>query len=538
MVAFRPGPPLGRPPAFEKYGSPPAAIPPWTNPPLPQLQTYALDVNWNGDGSTFVDETTNFNLLSLQSKRGHDWSSQLTGRAIAGSLQAEFLNIDGRFSPSNPASPLYGNLLPARKVRWRATAPYAGDLWTGFTYSGADPHSASIPTASLPCVGAFTVLGNQTNLINAGPQINVQSDVVIGAILDAAGWPVGQRTLDAGYVPVGNWFKVAANALAALQEIEELEQGDIYEGLAWDIIFENRYHRSNNTASTVSQATFSDAPNAQLPYLLGLAQSNPLQQLFNLITCQVNPYNTPAAIAPLWTYSGDAIRLSPGASITLTGTYSGGFVNPWTTPVVGTDITQTGVSNSDIAVSGVSKYATTMPFTITNNNVSTDAILTLVQARGIAVTPATPYQVSAMDAASQSPIGGYGVRSYPIQNPWHFNAAYAQAACDYFITLYKNPFQLFTVTIPSGTSDALFEQAVKRKISDRITLVANKQMTMMGVSGDFFIEAINHKIDFANRRPLETTWLVSQASALVASPSGRWFTLDQSRLDGADLLGY
>ena len=80
--------------------------------------TYVLAIDWNNDDD-FSDtgEDVTARTLKCEWKRGNDYASQLTGKAVAGSLIAELNNESGDYSTFNTSSPLTGNLVPGRKVK-------------------------------------------------------------------------------------------------------------------------------------------------------------------------------------------------------------------------------------------------------------------------------------------------------------------------------------------------------------------------------------------------------------------------------------
>src|SRR4051794_22225875 len=97
-------------------------------------QRFKVEVDWNGDGlfANAYSDISSSVVDAVQTVRGRDYASQLTGRSVAGSLQATLRNDTGRYSSFNAASPLYGSILPAREVRAWALTPYTEVLWTGF----------------------------------------------------------------------------------------------------------------------------------------------------------------------------------------------------------------------------------------------------------------------------------------------------------------------------------------------------------------------------------------------------------------------
>lgn len=486
--------------------------------------TVVLEVSWNGDDDfSDANEDITAYTLAVSCQRGRDSGSQLIARSTAGQLQAILYNPSGRFSRFNSSSPLYGSLLPGRKVRFRTTAPTAATLWTGFLDDIQPVTGGDIPTVRLIAYGAFRRLADGENKINAGPLVGAQTGTVIGSILDAAAWPVGARSIQTGEVPLGNWYVVEKGAVEALQEVEDAEQGFVYEGLDFDIVFEGRYHRLLNEGT--SQGTFTDAVTGN--WYLPPNQRDPLREVFNVARANVTPWST-GALAVLWTLQDVPVLLGAGQSISYTAQVSSGYVDPWTTPVVGTDIVQTGVANGDVGVS-VTKTATKMLITVTNNHATASASISLFQARGVPITALDSYQLIAEDATSKT---AYGQRSYPLPTPWYPNGAYAQAGLDYFISLKKDPHPQIELAIPANVDNTLFAHAVQRALSDRITVVATGILTNLGINQDFFIEAIAHEYSAATAT-LVTTWDLSPADVAAS-----YWILGVDQLDVGTRLAY
>lgn len=334
---------------------------------------------------------------------------------------------------------------------------------------------------------------------------------------------VAPRDLDAGATTTSAWYIHDKDALQATREIEETELGVLFEDADQTLLFQARDFRLNNAASITSQVTFSDAGAATHPYM-EIMEVDPFQQIWNEATAEIKNYTT-QSLAVLWTLTGETPTLLPGQARTFTavypdtGTTTGAYVNAWTTPVVGTDITQTGVANGDIAVVAV-KAANTMAITITNNHTTATATLTLVRARGTAVTQGTPVQMSALNAASQTT---YGKRTFHLPGPWLPNTDEAQNFCDYVVSRYKDPHAVLAIQIADNRSDGLMTQALTRKLSDRVTVTATGN-ARLGVNEDFYIEAISHRI-------APGKFHVSEFELSPASGDGGYWVLGTSELD-------
>lgn len=344
-----------------------------------------------------------------------------------------------------------------------------------------------------------------------------------------------RRQLDAGQVTTSRWFLPKdKDALEAGREIEETEIGLLLEYGNGDIGFQDKNYRITG-ARTTSQQTYSDEPGATYPYLRGIQEMDSLPDLINELLATVTPY-TVNSIADLWQLIGETPTIGPGASKTWfaefpspgSGLTNGAYVEAWTTPVVGTDLTQTGVSNSDITVTA-QVAATTLIITVTNNHVSNTATITLLKARGTAVLKGTPTSMRGQDTTSQ---GKYGQRTYRSPAKWLPTTNAAQDYCDGLVLGNKDPIAYLTVPFLANLNQTIFTELVSRDISDRVTITATASLTGLNISADFFIEAIEERYDIQNNR-YEMTFELS-----LAATNNNFWVLGTSVLDTSTVLGF
>jgi len=80
---------------------------------------YELAIDWNNDDD-YLDtgEDVTSRTLRVEFSRGRDYASQLTGRSVGGRLTAVLNNESGDYNSFNSSSPIYGNILPGRKVHF------------------------------------------------------------------------------------------------------------------------------------------------------------------------------------------------------------------------------------------------------------------------------------------------------------------------------------------------------------------------------------------------------------------------------------
>ena len=494
--------------------------------------TYLLEVNWSGDDTTWVDETAY--LLAIETRRGRDYASQLVGRATPGSLIVTLWNSSGRFSPFNTAGALYGSLLPGRAVRWRTTAPSVATLWYGFVDvieplpGDRDDFAKVMLRASGPLKWV------QEKRASTATYTSLTTGVAVGYVLDDAAWPAGPRTIDTGQVTMNRWKADGESALQHLREVEDTEFGYIGESPAGNIIFEDVHHRLVSPHTT-SQVTFSDTSGATLSYE-GIVQRNPWQDIYNRFEAEVQLF-TVQSIAVLWTLAGETPVIGVGASLEVWVGYptpdaatAADHVDAWTTPVVTTDYTANSQADglgSDLSASvsvAVSKMATVMKVTLTNNHATLPAYLTFLQARGTAAYKNDPIRIVQEDATSKT---AYGTRTYPLPGKFYPSTVRAKSFGEYGTSRYKDPLPVLGLTFQANQSSGHMTQALTRDVSERITVIASATVmsgAQLGISRDFFIESVSHRYSLAGH------WVSYELSDAFAGAGAYWVL-------GVSLLG-
>jgi hypothetical protein len=265
-----------------------------------------------------------------------------------------------------------------------------------------------------------------------------------------------------------------------------------------------------------SKATFSDV-GVGVP-LLSAAAVDPSAEIFNRIQIAATGEDTAGALAVLWTRTGGTNPvLKPNQSMTFTAKYTvpaaGGYVNPWTTPVVGTDVTATP-DNTNLTITNVIQRSTEMQFTVNNTDRKYSKTLALVRARGIPYARAVPAIIITEDAAS---IATYGQREYTMPAGWLPQFADAQNLCDWFLAEHKDPRPRLIISFVASRSDAAMTQALLRCVGDRITVILNQGG--WNLQADYYIENIHHAI--SNGKTLHiVTYELADAPADWVLPYG------------------
>jgi hypothetical protein len=457
---------------------------------------YALTVDWDNDGNfTGAYDNITGDAVVIESWRGRDTGPgiPILGKAGPGKLVARLLNTSGKYSSYNSSSPIYHQALPGRKVQLRAILPVSKTLWTGYLRRITPDvlGAGGLPMVTLEAEGPLSQLVEVRNksVPNSGALVSSQ----ITTLLDDMGWPAADRSIDTADVTTGYWAPGGKSVLEALRELEETELGFLYEDPDGRIVFQKQSSRTSLGRSTVSQATFSDAPGATLQYSL-VEQTELQDQIFNEIYTEYRLLTT-GALATLWSLTTISPNtIAAGASLTFVAEYpsaadtTGKYVNAWTTPVVATDIAHTG---GTLSVGSVVKESNRMTFTVTNTHGTDTATLTTVQARGTPVTIGSPVKLVKKSTASQTALGR---RVLEWRAPFYANQGEARTAAAAILAAVDLVKTQLRIEIPANRNSAHLAQAMSREISDHVTITA-ANASKLGISAQVFhIEGIGHRI--------------------------------------------
>lgn len=215
------------------------------------------------DGTTWTNVTSY--VRRINTARRQTSSDGVGWRYQAGTATVVLDNTDRRFDPTNLAGPYVTSgvslVKPGRPIRIRAVyASVTYYIWQGKVRRwpiswGRGPYSE----ISVPCTDGFADL-QATDLAPVDPPVGgseLSSDRV-ARILDAAGWPAGDRVIDTGDLTL----QATALGRSAGQELvltNDSEAGELYIDGRNRVVFRRRSALFEETRSTVSQATFGDS---------------------------------------------------------------------------------------------------------------------------------------------------------------------------------------------------------------------------------------------------------------------------------------
>ena len=458
---------------------------------------YTVYVDWDGDG--LVDPAYFFyfpwhlansdnNEVTYQVRanpgittvRGRDQVRSLAPPR-AGAFSAELDNRNKDYSPEYAASPLYGQLVPGRLVQVRAN--YGGTdytLWTGYLDDIPQHPGRTRLSVSLPSIGPLSMLAGQS--VSTALYASIDTGTAIGYVLDAAGWPAGDRTIDTGSTTLDWFWCENQDAISALNALLATEGPGacIYEDGDGKIVFESRGYRRVTARSTTSQATFRDTgaePN------IGQAFSyNPeLKNVYNVARATIKT-RTAKSAAAVWTL-GTAVNLAPNEVRKYTVSGSDPFTNALT-PASPTDYVVTSGSLASVALSRTTGQSTLITLTAG----ASGAVLTGLQMRADSVTVDYTTQVSSTLDATAS-IAKYKTRVYAPATLAEIPFSTAQDLCNSVVALYQDPRPTVQIEINNGNATRL-TQILTREVSDRITIIE----AQTGLDADFYVEQIDHSI--------------------------------------------
>ena len=184
-------------------------------------------------------------VVSASIRRGRN---RILDQFQAGTATVVLNDATGDFNPLNSSGAYYGKLVPLRKIQ--IFADYNGvryPLFYGYinTYStGFANGVAGVSQVTLQCTDGFRLLNNVIISTVAAAGAGDTTGARIGQILDLAGWPTGQRSIDTGSSTVQADPGTANRAvLDALQLVaDKTEFGGLFCNNQGQMIF---YSRAN-----------------------------------------------------------------------------------------------------------------------------------------------------------------------------------------------------------------------------------------------------------------------------------------------------
>jgi hypothetical protein len=457
------------------------------------IATYNLAVDFDDNGLyTGTGEDVTARVLpdrGLTCERGKDQIRSLSP-PMAGRLDASLDNRSRDYSPENGASPLVGKLVPGHRVRLRATfSAVTYDLFTGTLDDLPQHPGLGARAVDMPCLGSLSRLKGVK--VSTALYQYVRTDQALGYLLDAAGWPAGDRVLSAGKTTLLWWWCDDADAFEMAVTLLNTEGpgASLYEDGQGRIVFEDRHYRLLTARCTTSQATIRDS-GAEPLHTEPFAYNPGLKDTITRATARVN-VRTVQALDVAWQLGQD---ISLGASQVLTfRATTGDPVTGAVAPVAGTDYTVLAGAVTSVTLDrtsgsriGVTVTAGTGGATVRGLQVRAQKLT--AQATDIVSAPVTP---------APRVERGYSLALWPEVQP-----NVAQDLCDAIVRAYKDARPTVSLTL-EGASATMLTHLLSREISDRVTAVE----AQTGLNAPMFVERIAHAVDMAGSRHRATLGL-------------------------------
>lgn len=484
-------------------------------------------IDWDGDGDFGEDyEDVSPYLRDFSVEHGLDFD---LGHAVVGQARITLKDLDDVFIPCNTASPLYGNILPGRKVVIQRH--YKGTTYTLFTGYLSDIRNdpyATIKECYITATDGSEKLssmivegGYGTNMV----RVNDDSFQIMAALMmvsDGGSTAAHAWTyLDDGpityplYVPIGGSYRENINML------ENVEGSRWYIRPDGEWAWEDINHRTDTGSEHITSQWTVDGT-----VWHRLKPVTPWSRIKNRATFQFTPYIRGSTTVTVWSLAENATNsnsplFAPGETKYYTMYYYADgqrvYVHNFAALSSGTDFT----ANSSISGGGASRtsefdaYVTDtggigMNFgdvgriRVVNTSTTNSSYLTLLQLRGQHYESQDPVKIISEDTSS---MDTYQIREVSYSMGWSVASTDMQTVADWYIDEYAQPVPTFKVDLLPVSSDCLQNQ-LNLDISSRVTV----QDSRMGLDRDFFIEHVQHSWD-AISQIQKTTWLVTAATA-------------------------
>jgi len=325
---------------------------------------------------------------------------------------------------------------------------------------------------------------------------------LIDDILDAAGWPAGDRDLDSGIDTLQlGWFH-AEYALNAIQDLEDTTRGFFFIDVSGNAVWQNRHHRVTGDRLT-SQFTFNET-------LIEIGYQWSKRDIKNWCRVTGYKYIDPYYGLPEeeWIYyapanSAAAPFIPANTTITLWAFLKGprkssDALAKGTEWNANTEYDKSGNDTSDDITVTPTYYGQSIKFEIANSG-DVDCYLVVPDSppagapdNATLLVYGTIYEELTMSVVEEDSTSqdDYGKRTLSVNARFKSNYVDVLAYAQYLLARYKDPLPVpVRIYINAWTNypdDTIKIQCLTRIISDRITVVSSH----LGINTDYFIDKI------------------------------------------------
>lgn len=456
------------------------------------VATYDVDIDTDGS-ETFAEDvlgavSTNppgqLNSRLFTAERGRD-QARMLAPPRAGKASLFLDNLSGNYGPTS-------GVQAGRLVRVRATDPTTATVHD--VHLGILDKPEHLPATQFVKIVSLKTKGTLSRL--AGKQIStalysaITTDVAIGHLLDAIGWPAGgsYRALDVGKTTLAWWWLDKQDAMQALVELLNSEGpgAAVYEDGAGRLVFKNRHARVTEARSTAVQTTFRSSgaePLIEPPFVYDPG----LQDVINVCSITVKTRAAQSS-AQVWAL-GSTVTLSPGESISFTARQSDG--DPFTAAVTptsgGGDFVVSSGSLSSVTLDRTSGASVTVALVAGGSGAVVTGLR--LRAQSVEVTNTTTRANTVDTSASRAQ---YGDQTPP--SGWRVRAEIAVETAQDFVNavvgFYQNGRPTAQLAVMANGDAARMTAALAREVGDRVRVIEENTP----IDEPFTVEQVRHEI--------------------------------------------
>lgn len=408
-----------------------------------------------------------------------------------------FDNSTAIFSPENSSSPIYGLMLPNRRIK--VTLTYNSTVYTKFNgfldeietdIKGNNPENSQ---AELNAWGPLSQF--EESHADVATQSAKTPGYCLGLVLDAENWAGGDRDIDACLTTMLRWWPEAnRKTIDIMRALEVMEKGRLHETPDGKIASKARDYLMHSPYNS-AQATYDN----QTLFFHNIRQLSQKSGICNEYIAKYNTYyKTPASTEILTVTDvennkgGFPPYVEHGQTETIWVELSGRYkaAESWgsVTKKAFTNSDGTGTeltSDFDVSMTG---YGTRAKLVITNSHGSLDGYLTKCIVDGIALIFGDSGERKAGDDTSQ---GKYGIQSFRKPGQYYAGPIEAGLHGDHVVAKFKDPRSPIQFDVYGHWDSNHLQEILDRNIADRIHVTTTTE-TGLHINADFVIDHLKY----------------------------------------------
>lgn len=430
-----------------------------------------MRISWVGENVT----SRTLDRGSIKVQYGRDQARALSPIA-PGQGALEIDNESKDYSPDNVSSPLYGSLLPGRRI-----SVYAFHNQVAYNILRANLEEYEIDPSNDKRSVTFTAIDPlgilQTISVSTRLYQTIRTGEALGVILDEIGWTAG-RDIDLGCSVLPLWWVESQNALDAVKDLLGCEGlgAMAYIGESGDFIFRDRSAHLTRTESNTVQATFTSTTEPAIGQDIGYDVG--WRDIYNSVSVDVEERTVDVGLSVVYE---DEVRrtIAAGETLTINATGKNLFIDA-VTPSSGTDYTVVSGTVS------VSLSRTSGESTVISLRATTAAVVAGMRIRAYKMVTLRNVKITASDSVS---IENYRTRSLSWGAPY-VGVNDARAIAELIVATHRDRLPIVVIKL-INSNDTRTVQLLSRNLGDRVRLTIPEA----SVDSDFSIERIEHVIN-------------------------------------------